>query len=139
MQLKYNKYHAVCISCQVPTLSDTKEGLAYRLVPDAFPTDNDFLPPAVMKPERTFRSAEKRCSAYALSFFTSINSARAMQKKLARQIKAFRRMQCVAEVAVEPTDGKLSSADSNGHFDLHEYENASLGSAVRTCHPVGSE
>lgn len=138
MQLKYNNYHAVCISCRVPTLSVAQAGLAYRLVPDAFPTDDDFLPPAIMKPERSFRSAEQRCSAYALSFFTSINSARAMQIKLAKQNKVFKRMQCVAEVAVEPTDGKHSQANSKGHFDLHEYENASLASAVRTCHPVGS-
>ncbi|RQW69057.1 hypothetical protein EBB56_18590 [Halomonas sp. YLB-10] len=139
MQLKYEKHHNECIFCHVPHLPSAQGGKAYRLVPDAFPTDSEFLPPAIMKPARTFKTAEQRCSAYALSFFTSAHNARRMQAKLAKQIKAFRRMQCIAETAVDPKDGKVSEVDSKGHFDLHESRDARLAHSVTNCYPVGSK
>lgn len=134
MPFKYMSNHRECIACKVNFLTNlSSDQLAYRLVPDSLPTSSDFLPPAVMNPRRSFRSAEQRCSAYALSFFQSAENARNFRKKLLKQSKAFNKMTCIAETALQPLDGEIGPTDSKGHFDLHEYTEADLAASVKRC------
>lgn len=138
MELKYQSHHRNCSECQLEHLHTTDEILAYRLVKDMAPSNEDFLPPAILKPTRSFKSAKQRCSGYALSFFTSAENARSMQKKLCKQLKFFKNMKCIAETKVTAADGKVSAADKNGHFDLHEEKHADMANSIVACLPVGS-
>lgn len=137
MTLKYKTYHQTCSDCQLKSTAPASNIIAFRFVRDGVPTKEDFFPPAIEQPTRGFPSGRLRCSAYALSFFTSLANARAAHKKIAKQSKMFaKKKSCVAETLLDSNLGKAGPVDRKGHFDLHEYKGVEIEHSVQQCHPA---
>lgn len=137
MSLKYNAYHQACSDCQLANTAPVSNVVAFRFVRDGVPTKEDFLPPAIEQPTRGFPSGRMRCSAYALSFFTSLANAQAAHKKIAKQSKNFAdKKKCVAETVLDSNFGKAGPVDRKGHFDLHEYKDVEIEYSVQQCYPA---
>lgn len=94
-------------------------------------TGEDFLPVAVLS------GRPRGCGSYALSFFTSLESARARWKSLDERLDAANRFGThVARLQLMATDGVSCDADVGGHFDLHEYAEVALDTRDRSVVPV---
>lgn len=130
MQLKYRDYHKYCSPCPPKSAKELGSKIvAYRFVSDEILKSRDFDPPAIENPRRTFREAEAKCGAYALSYFMSEEDARNKYKKL---IKANRQLakkwKFIAKSDIRPEDGVVVGPTSGGHIDLHESRIADMKS-----------
>lgn len=87
----------------------------------------DFHPPAIESPKRQFSNnlGDRRCSAYALSFFTSYGLLCSHYHKLKKSSPGFKRSS-VIRVTIDSSDGRTTVPSANGHFDLYESESSNL-------------
>lgn len=98
-----------------------KSTLAFRWVFKDKTHPHNFIPPYIIK---TSRISEGDCSGYALSFFTTIESACDRYNELARNKRNFHKIvgNSIAQIDIETSHGKVSVSSKKGHFDLFEYE-----------------
>jgi hypothetical protein len=70
----------------------------------------------------------RRCDSWALSFYISAENARAAFEKLQRSNPKIHRAigDSVAAGEVREGDGVICECDSEGHFDLHEYDSVTF-------------
>lgn len=130
MRLKYSAEHKKCAPCPPASAYELEQPLTgYRLIVDATPTPDDFIPNAVKHPGRPF---EDTCAAYALSFFNTASQAKRKYRSLERQLRN-PPWNFIAETVIEPKDGKLTPRSSSGHFGVHESAGAELHLAVVDC------
>lgn len=90
-------------------------------------TPADFYPPAIESPKRQFSNnlGGKKCSAYALSFFTSYELLCSHYHKLTKQCPGFKRSS-VIKVTIDSSDGLKTESSASGHFDLYESGSSNL-------------
>lgn len=127
MNLKYEKEIATIKSCPPKNCKPgTRE--AFRVVHADFSHPNNFRPSVAINPQRAFPNDEKKCSACALSLFTTkdavINFIHSIEKtnpKIRKSLGGH-----IASGVVQPSDGLLSIPDNHGHFDLFEAAGANL-------------
>lgn len=124
--------------CPPATSSPPTARAVYRFVHADMADGRNFLPPAKLSPSR-WVNRKPECSDFALSLFESVPQATRFYDELA---KTFRKIRLtigthLAEVSVTPADGLATPVDTDGHFDLHEYASADLGSASTQIGPLG--
>jgi hypothetical protein len=103
--------------------------IAFRLVSNEILTDQDFVPPSIMN--KGIHRGRASCEGYALSFFETSEQACAhycrLKTKLANQQREIRLGPYVAKCELESCHGLCTPVrKADGHFDLHEYENATV-------------
>jgi hypothetical protein len=91
-----------------------------------------FEPVLTKKPRRALDwNDAKRCSGWALSFFTSVRAAK-------EQFEAFKKVNpcidktlgdAIASGSITADDGVCCEPDSAGHFELHEHAGVELSHA----------
>lgn len=130
MTFKYEEYHRE-LTCDCPDIKNLKPTIrtAYRFSHEDLDNPNNFLPPLLINSSRNGNKCELICSGYALSFFTSMALAEKKYEKIANGhapqfIETVGRF--IAECELRENDGVANKPGSNGHFDLHEFQNTSL-------------
>ena len=102
---------------------------AFRIVFEDIKQLNNFLPNSIRKPARANSGDDvKKCSGYALSFYTKDDSAENEYKKLINIFKNFAKNvgNHLASGRIIEEHGLCTDEDENNHFDLHEYEDCDL-------------
>ena len=126
-RFKYETDHKKCRPCPPGNAANSVKRAAYRLVSGKKPIPKEeFWPPAIQTPDRSFKTKKKMCSGFALSFFETEPQARRHYHRLRNQLKQWK-LDHVAETKIEPGDGKVTPTNSKGHFGLHEFKNCDLG------------
>lgn len=123
---KYSSYLVLYPQCP-PRDARPAERDAFRFVWD--PVDqSSFVPVAIKSPRRTNRPNQDACSAYGLSMFATESQARIRFGELERMNREIRKAigTHLASLALTADHGAQTPPGSNGHFDLHEYEDADL-------------
>jgi hypothetical protein len=87
-----------------------------------------FIPPALMNPARRFRNDPGRCGGYALSMFTTRDTAvefylqfETGHKNIGNTLGTH-----LATGILVPSDGVATAPSGSGHFDLFEEQNCDL-------------
>jgi hypothetical protein len=125
MKFKYEHDHAGCLPCPPADATEPSEAInAFRLVSGTEMVADDFLPPARETIPRGFPSKPRKCTDFALSFFTT-------PKKLVKRYKCLKKnpnwsRHHIAATTIQPGDGYKTPPGDSGHFDLHESAAAQL-------------
>ena len=134
---KYEEYliavreeHKINCPCEKAT---PKNSTAFRWVHSDINHENNFLPPGIIaikqkRKPRIFPPNQKEnyCNIFALSLFDTENNAIKRFKNFPKRIQKMLGFTNVAMGEIETNDGVLTGINSYGHFDLHEFEEASL-------------
>jgi hypothetical protein len=101
---------------------------AFRFVFEAS-LATSFLPVLVLNPQRALRFSDReKCGGWALSFFVSVDAARttfvALKKISPRIHKTIG--DAIATGTLTAADGVMCEPDTDGHFELHEFESTNL-------------
>lgn len=125
-RLKYEARTSKLHDCPPVGCSAQRANL-FRFVREDIGHPKNFQPPAVQDPSRQFRGDAACCSGYALSFFETVDAARAKYEGIKRRHPDIHELlgTHLAEVSILPEDGVLTPAKSR-HVDLHEYEGVDL-------------
>lgn len=95
--------------------------IAFRVLQNEEPSENDFIPYVKMYPEneryKTF------CKAHALSFYDTIEHAVSAIREARERSRNIGRL--VAKVELKSEHGKLEYNESNGHYSFWLKENYS--------------
>ena len=90
--------------------------------------EKSFLPVARMNPARKFSGDGELCSAHALSFFvtretavTKYNRLKAGHHQIGKTLGTH-----LARGRIEPADGPATNPSASGHFDLYEEDGCDL-------------
>lgn len=131
MHFKYHEYLKGFPDCP-PSSYKRKDVVAYRFVFEDL-DENSFLPALVKKPKRVLinDSDSVRCQAHGLSLFDTLENAEEFYSNLPPNTSKNRHKTIgshIAEGNIDKSDGVVSRVSSNGHFTLHESNNADLPS-----------
>ena len=103
------------------------EILSYHFVKSPIKCEFNFKPKVLKRPIRVNSLDDLRlCSNYALSFFTSEDSARQVFKGFPNRIKQLLGYTNIAQGTIKPFMGACTQVDHSGHFDLYENENIEM-------------
>ncbi len=110
--------------------SDCREATrdAYRYVFRSRMWDS-FTPVLAGQPQRALKWSDRdRCGGWALSFFSSADVAGAIFTKLQNTSRNIHKTigDSIALGKLQTSDGVVSTPDSDGHFELHEYAGTNL-------------
>lgn len=129
MIFKYKAFHEDLL-CDCPDKDKCYPVIrtSYRFVHEDLENPNNFLPALIINKSRTSNECKAMCSGYALSFFTSLSAAEKKYLKIAAHAPLFPQTvgEYIAECDIRENDGVAEKVGQNGHFDLHEFEGASL-------------
>lgn len=130
MSYKYSEYIDTIEECP-PSHYQEKACIVYRWVHQGMDHPNDFLPAAIIKPQRVNDRLdhEKKCKAYGLSMYNTLENARKQYLILIAKFPRFAAQvgEYVAEGHLSQSDGQFSSADKrSGHLTFHEYRDTEL-------------
>lgn len=111
---------------------------AFRFVHADMADARNFVPPAKLTPTRWINRSPE-CSDFALSLFETPGQARTFYGELAKTFKKIGTAigTHLAEVTLQASDGMVTPADPDGHFDLHEDASADLAGSATALGPVG--
>lgn len=141
MLLKYGRLIEGLLNCP-PAACRSMNITGYRFVFEDLNHRNNYMPPLVIHPQRVnspkFSTDARKCEGYALSMFDGLDKAKRKYAKLARDFRNIERtIGChIAEFVIEEKDGLVSTANSEGHFDLHEFEETTFLDRVRLVCPA---
>jgi hypothetical protein len=125
-----------------PSTFQIPKCVGYRFVYLTNP-DKSFLPPCIKAPARRLKTSneEKKCSAFALSFFDSESAARQSFDYL----KSLYRSKIYLIIGTHLAKGNLDSShgivtptDAHGHFDLFESSLASWSISSLSFNIIGA-
>jgi hypothetical protein len=98
------------------------------------------IPLSLIDPNRILNmSSESRCMAWGLSFYSSIEGARAKFQKLSRYSPQFAEIvgKHIATIRIDEIDGVASVPDEKfGHFTFHEYLCSELLNNITQIEPI---
>ena len=124
--LKYESFHVRCPDqpCPNSVAFQPRCVVAFRFMHSPA-VDDDFHPPALAG-GRTPNDKDK-CGRFALSFFDSVDSARAKYRSLAQRVDAPNRYgDHIGQMSIGEADGLMSEPSVYGHMDLHPEDAASF-------------
>ncbi|RZK33759.1 MAG: hypothetical protein EOO61_14730 [Hymenobacter sp.] len=123
---------AVADSCPCGNCQEVKDLEAFRYMYEPLSNPDNFLP-QLLKAEKEGRvvrgyleTPDKICDAMALSFFLSAHFALAQYKALKGFPRLNPRYTVLGKCRLTEQDGVASPANSNGHFNVHPYEEAPM-------------
>ena len=125
---RVNLKHCDCLNlipnCP-PSYAAPENRRAFRFVHAELEHENNFLPPAILKPSRVFPE-DQRCDALALSMFNSVESAVAEFTELAKTVRHIRKAigSHLAEGTIDTTHGMVTPVEASGHFNLFAADSA---------------
>tara|TARA_Y100000589_G_scaffold329390_1_gene375857 strand:+ start:111544 stop:111936 length:393 start_codon:yes stop_codon:yes gene_type:complete len=90
---------------------------AYRILKEEEPQESDFLPYIHLYPNNS--RYKSLCEAFALSFFDSIQNAKAAWKKASKRGKVIGGY--IGKIQIEPSDGKNNLNKKTGHISTWLY------------------
>ena len=132
MNFKYSEYiESLKAECP-PSSYIPQERTAYRFVfQSGHPKANtSFLPVLLINPQRRLKpdTPNTRCMGYALSLFDTQENAQKRYRSLKKKNKNIGKVMGdqVARGIINKNDGLASEVDKNGHFSLHESQEANL-------------
>ncbi|RZJ20459.1 MAG: hypothetical protein EON51_15045 [Acinetobacter sp.] len=124
-QYKYREDHA-SLDCDCPIgngLSDYL-GVAFRFVHEETTHPNCSLPITKIRRVPRTKNCKKDCGGYALSFYVTLDQAKARHKFLTDSYPVFKQTvgEHIAECNLTAADGKREAIGTDGHFNFHEFE-----------------
>lgn len=120
----YNKDISLIPKCP-PAGASSKNIEAWRWTAQPV-TDNCFHPEALNNPKRFLDSSDyTKCSAWAVSMFITESDAKKRMDELCENNPKLRKKKggYVSKGHITVSDGLVTKADSNGHFNFHPYSN----------------
>lgn len=135
MPLKYQDEISAIPDCPAAHC-EGRNATAFRFVSSAN-MEESFLPQLRRKPERALKmNAVRRCSGWALSFFSSQEAAGAFFTKLQKNNPKVHKTigDSIAVGELHPADGASEEPDDSGHFNLHENSSVVLHDRFRLVH-----
>ena len=134
MKFKYARFITPLPNCP-PGGCKPADIVAYRFVFSDLKDWRNFTPAFIIKPERHRPSTPAKvcCSGYGLSFYDSLANAEAKHHQLTENFPniSLHIGTHIAEGNLSKTDGVITPPNSEGHFDLHEYEGVKLNGKFR--------
>jgi hypothetical protein len=120
MQLRYADQLTDVAECP-PIHASPPDQLAFRYVRDPVQCPGDFLPVAILQPNRQL-DGTACCSAWALSFFETRDAAILRFAQLKRFVKQIHKKlgTHLAQVQLTQADGVATPPNEYGHFELFE-------------------
>lgn len=127
MEYKYQRIISSLYNCP-PDDCFSAEIDAFRFVQGDIKDENNFLPGILSNPSRANDQSDHFvCSYSGLSFFSSIEQAKAkynkfrFNKRIAKALGSH-----IAQGKLSSEDGVITPPNRDGHFDLHEFEGIDL-------------
>lgn len=119
-----------------PNSSLAREAIGFRFAFEDIHHRNNFLPVALIEPERVVGSqpVTKCCAGYSLSMFDSVDNLVGRARKIIKHAPLFLKKvgDHFVEVKIAPSDGICTAVNSIGHFDFFEADSFSARAAVVT-------
>ncbi len=131
MRFKYHLYINQLPDCP-PSRYEPQNRKAFRFVFADLDHTNNFLPVLLINPKRInssgFKNNRAKCSGYGLSFFDTLENAVRRYRGLQRSSPNIHKSigTHIAKGVITKQDGTVSEINNDGHFTLHEFEQANL-------------
>lgn len=110
----------------------SKEILAFRFVFENMDNLDNFIPQSIKaiqqdkKPRRFPKTPVFLCDGFGLSMYISKESAKTAWGHLPIQARNNLAYKQIAKGLIEKNDGVITPIQTNGHFDLHEFQHTDL-------------
>ena len=132
MKFKYQKEldHYIGLGYELPSLNTIESKESFRFVFAESP-DKNHIPPYLLQPSRLNQQIKKGSvdvRGFALSNLESEEKAIEFYRKLRKHCKNIEKSigDSLSSGVLHSTDGMITEVDSNGHFDLFEFEACNL-------------